>query len=65
VPHFSGQSIGRVPREYVAVVLIGVAAALLMVVNYPLQALIAVSLGYLGTIPFSIRQYRRMSHENG
>jgi CDP-diacylglycerol--serine O-phosphatidyltransferase len=63
VPHFSGKSIGRVPREYVAVVLIGVAAALLMIVNYPLQALVAVSLGYLGTIPFSIRQYRRLSRE--
>ncbi len=65
VPHFSGKSIGRVPREYVAVVLIGVAAALLIIVNYPLQALVAVSIGYLGTIPFSIRQYRRMQHENG
>ena len=29
VPHFSGKSLGRVPREYVAVVLVGVAAALL------------------------------------
>jgi CDP-diacylglycerol--serine O-phosphatidyltransferase len=65
VPHFSGKSIGRVPREYVAVVLIGVAAALLMIANYPLQALVAVSIGYLGTIPFSIRQYRRLSLENG
>ena len=65
VPHFSGKSIGRVPREYVAVVLIGVAAALLMIVNFPLEALVAVSLGYLGTIPFSIRQYQRLSRENG
>jgi CDP-diacylglycerol---serine O-phosphatidyltransferase len=65
VPHFSGNSIGRVPREYVAVVLIGVAAALLIVVNYPLQSLVAVSLGYLGTIPFSIRRYRCLNRENG
>ena len=64
VPHFSGKTIGRVPREYVAVVLIGVAAALLIVVNYPLQALVAVSIGYLGTIPFSLRQYRRLSRED-
>src|SRR5271156_550051 len=27
VPHFSGKTIGRVPREYVSVVLVGVAAA--------------------------------------
>jgi CDP-diacylglycerol--serine O-phosphatidyltransferase len=65
VPHFSGKSIGRVPREYVAVVLIGVAAALLIIANYPLEALVAVSLGYLGTIPFSIRQFQRLRLENG
>ena len=43
VPHFSGKSIGRVPREYVAVVLVGVAAALLLLFNFPMQALVAVS----------------------
>ncbi len=41
VPHFSGKSIGRVPREYVAVVLIALAAALLTVAYFPLQSLIA------------------------
>ena len=35
VPHFSGKSIGRVPHEYVAVVLIGLAAALLLIINFP------------------------------
>ena len=44
VPHFSGKTIGRVPREYVAVVLVGVAAALLSIANFPLQALVALSL---------------------
>ncbi len=34
VPHFSGKSIGRVPREYVSVVLVGVAAALLTPVQF-------------------------------
>src|ERR1700733_2451155 len=33
VPHFSGKTIGRVPREYVSVVLVGVAAALLILFN--------------------------------
>ena len=55
VPHFSGKSVGRVPREYVAVVLIALAAALLTVAYYPLEALVALSLAYLGTIPFSVR----------
>src|SRR5436305_3376222 len=40
VPHFSGKSIGRVPREYVSVVLVGVAAALLLLFNFPVQALV-------------------------
>ncbi len=64
VPHFSGKSIGRVPHDYVAVVLIGLAAALLLIVNFPLQSLVAVSLAYLATIPFSVRQFRTLQREN-
>src|SRR5271169_2256141 len=58
VPHFSGKSIGRVPREYAAVVLVGVAAALLLTFNFPMQALVAVTLAYLASIPFAVRRYR-------
>jgi CDP-diacylglycerol---serine O-phosphatidyltransferase len=65
VPHFSGKSIGRVPREYVAVVLIALAACLLTVAYYPLEALVALSVAYLGTIPFSVRRFRRLQRENG
>ncbi len=60
VPHFSGKSIGRVPREYVAVVLVGVAAALLLVFNFPMQALVAVTLAYLASIPFAVRRFRML-----
>jgi CDP-diacylglycerol--serine O-phosphatidyltransferase len=60
VPHFSGKSIGRVPREYVAVVLVGVAAALLLTFNFPMQALVAVTLAYLASIPFAVRRYRAL-----
>ena len=62
VPHFSGKSIGRVPREYAAVVLVGVAAALLLLFNYPMQALVGVTLAYLASIPFAIRRYQALSH---
>jgi CDP-diacylglycerol---serine O-phosphatidyltransferase len=65
VPHFSGKSIGRVPQDYVAVVLIGLAAALLLIVNFPVQSLVALSLAYLATIPFSVRQFRALQRENG
>lgn len=64
VPHFSGKSIGPAPREYIAPVLIAVAAGLLLIVNYPLQALIALSLLYLATIPFAIRKFRQLSEQN-
>ena len=60
VPHFSGKSLGRVPREYVAVALIGVVAALLSIAYFPLQALVALAAFYLGSIPFAIRRFRRL-----
>ncbi len=63
VPHFSGKSIGRVPREHLAVFLVGVAAALLLLFVFPMQALVAVTLAYLGSIPFSIRRYRILERE--
>ena len=58
VPTFSGKSMGRVPREYLAVFLVVVAAALLLVFVFPMQALVAVTLAYLVSIPFAIRRFR-------
>jgi len=60
IPHYSGKSIGRVPREYVAVVLVGVAAALLLVFFFPMQSLVAVTLAYLASIPFAVRRFRTL-----
>jgi len=64
VPHFSGKSIGRIPREYVAVALIGVVAALLSIAYFPLEALVALAAFYLGSIPFAIRRFWRLEAEN-
>lgn len=58
VPHFSGKSIGRVPLDRLAAVLIGLAAALLLLANFPMQTLAALSIGYLATIPLSLRRFR-------
>jgi CDP-diacylglycerol---serine O-phosphatidyltransferase len=60
IPHFSGKSIGRVPREYVAVVLFSLAAGVLLLANFPMEVLVALSLAYLASIPFSIRRFRRL-----
>ena len=65
VPHFSGKSIGRVPQAYVAPTLIGLAAALLLIVNFPLQSLVALSLAYLAAIPWSVRRYLAIARQNG
>lgn len=64
VPHFSGKSLGRVPREYVAVALIGVVAALLSIAYFPLQALVTLAAAYLGSVPLAIRRYRRLEAEH-
>jgi len=60
LPHFSGKSIGRVPREQVAVVLIALAGAILLLVNYPTQTLAALAVGYLATVPFAYRRFRQL-----
>ena len=60
VPHFSGKSIGRVPREHLAVFLVSVAAALLLVFVFPMETLVGLTLAYLGSIPFAVRRYRAL-----
>jgi CDP-diacylglycerol---serine O-phosphatidyltransferase len=64
VPHFSGKSIGRVPREYVAVVLFGLAAGVLLLANFPMETLVALSLVYLASIPFSIRRFQKLRSDH-
>jgi CDP-diacylglycerol--serine O-phosphatidyltransferase len=59
IPHFSGKKIGRVPRDYVLFVLFGIAATVLLVATFPMEMLIALSLVYLASIPFAVRQHRR------
>ncbi|MFV0280996.1 MAG: CDP-diacylglycerol--serine O-phosphatidyltransferase [Rhodoblastus sp.] len=59
IPHFSGKSLGRVPREYVVFVLFGVAAVILLLATYPMEMLAALCLIYLAMIPFSMRSHNR------
>jgi CDP-diacylglycerol--serine O-phosphatidyltransferase len=63
IPHYSGKTIGRVPREAFVFVLFAVAAILILLASFPLQMLIGVSLLYLAMIPFSIRAFRRLSEQ--
>ena len=58
LPLYSGKSIGRVPREYVILVLFGVAVLVLLLATFPMEMLAAVTLAYLALIPLSIRSHR-------
>jgi CDP-diacylglycerol---serine O-phosphatidyltransferase len=60
VPHFSGKAASRVPREYVAVVLVALAAGILLLANFPMETLAAMTLAYLAAIPFSVRRFNRL-----
>ncbi len=59
IPHFSGKSIGRVPREQVIPVLFGVAVFVLLLATFPMEVLAALVVVFLALIPFSLRSHRR------
>ncbi|MCW2315908.1 CDP-diacylglycerol--serine O-phosphatidyltransferase [Rhodoblastus acidophilus] len=65
IPHYSGKSLGRVPRDKFIFVLFVVAAALVMLAFFPMQMLIGLSLLYLGMIPASIRAYKTLAAADG
>jgi CDP-diacylglycerol--serine O-phosphatidyltransferase len=58
IPHFSGKHIGRIPREMVLLVLFGVAVVILLLATFPTEMLVALTLAYLGSIPFGVSHYR-------
>jgi CDP-diacylglycerol---serine O-phosphatidyltransferase len=60
LPHFSGKSIGRIPREQVAVVLIALAGGVLLLANYPAQTLAALAVGYLASVPLALKRFRAL-----
>lgn len=64
IPHFSGKKIGRVPREYVIVVLFGIVACLLLLATFTMEMLIGLSIIYLATIPFAIRRFNACAAED-
>lgn len=58
IPHFSGKQIGRVPREYFIPVLFGVVVLILLLATFPMEVLVALTVVYLGMIPFAYRRYQ-------
>lgn len=58
IPHFSGKTIGRIPRDQVIVVLFGVAVLILALATFTMEVLSVLTLCYLAMIPLSIRRQR-------
>lgn len=63
IPHWSGKTLGRVPREYVILVLFGVAIVILLLATFPMEMLIVLTLAYLCNIPISILRFRRLTRD--
>ena len=59
IPHFSGKSIGRVPREQVIPILFCVAVLVLLLITFPMEVLAVLTLAFVGLIPLSIASFRR------
>jgi CDP-diacylglycerol--serine O-phosphatidyltransferase len=64
IPHFSGKSIGRVPRDKFIFVLFATVAILVLLASFPMEVLIFLSLAYLAMIPVSIRSFRRLTEQD-
>ena len=60
IPHFSGKNMGRVPREYVILVLFAVVVLILLLATYPFEVLVGMTLFYLLMLPFSVRRHGQL-----
>jgi CDP-diacylglycerol--serine O-phosphatidyltransferase len=59
IPHFSGKQMGRVPREYLLPVMLGVVAGILLLASYPAEVLVVLTLLYLGLIPYAWKRFKK------
>lgn len=58
IPHFSGKQLGRIPREFLALVMISAIGGILLLATFPMECLVVLALAYLIGIPFAARRHR-------
>jgi len=63
IPHFSGKRLPKLERDQVIPLLFAAGVALVLLATYPMEMLAALSLCYLGSIPFGMRRYRELARE--
>jgi len=56
IPHFSGKRLGRVPPQYVAVLLFGIVTLALLLATFTMEMLSVLALLYLALIPLAVRR---------
>lgn len=60
IPHFSGKQLGRIPREFLALVMISAIGGILLLATFPMECLVVLALAYLIGIPFAARRHRAL-----
>ena len=66
IPTYSGKTWGkRIPRDWVLPIFVLTVAVFGLVVSFPFEALVIVTVLYLATIPVGVMQYRRLRREYG
>ena len=61
IPHYSGKTIGRIPREHLPLALFALMVTALLVFTFPMEMLIALTLAYFAMIPLSVRRVRALA----
>jgi len=66
VPTFSGKTWGkRVPRDWVVPLFLVIVIGFGLVISFPFEAMVAISLVYLAMLPLGAVQYRRRLRQDG
>lgn len=64
VPTFSGKTMGkRVPRAWVLPIFLAGVAVFGLLISYPFESLVAISVAYIAAIPVGAAQYRRRAKQ--
>ena len=65
IPHYSGKTIGRIPREHLPLALFALMVTALLIFSFPMEMLIALTLAYFAMIPISVRRVRALAVQGG
>jgi CDP-diacylglycerol--serine O-phosphatidyltransferase len=65
IPTFSGKKLGRVRRDLVLPLLVGLVVTVALIASFPFEMLAVLTVGYLMTVPFGWRAWNRLAREHG